>query len=61
MAGLLSDVLPAVYSASNVMKNKLRGLLDDPLGTLQQAVGDANDRARSFNALGDRSAAECEG
>jgi len=58
MAGLLSDVLPAVYSASNVMKNKLRGLLDDPLGTLQQAVGDANDRARSFNALGDRSAAE---
>lgn len=58
MAGLLSDVLPAVYSASNVMKNKLRGLLDDPLGTLQQVVGDANDRARSFNQLGDRSAAE---
>lgn len=58
MAGLLSDVLPAVYSASNVMKNKLRGLLDDPLGTLQQVVGDANDRARNFNQLGDRSAAE---
>jgi len=58
MAGLLSDVLPAVYSASNTMKNKLRGLLDDPLGTLQQVVGDANDRARSFNQLGDRAAAE---
>ncbi|MEY4346333.1 MAG: hypothetical protein RL032_2165, partial [Pseudomonadota bacterium] len=58
MAGLLSDVLPAVYSASNVMKNKLRGLLDDPLGTLQQVVGDANDQARSFNQMGDRSAAE---
>jgi len=58
MAGLLSDVLPAVYSASNVMKNKLRGLLDDPLGTLQQAVGDANDRARSFNELTKRAADE---
>ena len=39
MAGLLSDVLPAVYSASNVMKNKLRGLLDDPLDTAEKVKG----------------------
>ena len=38
MAGLLSDVLPAVYSYGDTMKRKLQGLLDDPLGTIAQGV-----------------------
>jgi len=49
--GLLSGVLPAVYSASDALKRKVGGLLSDPVGTLQQHVGLLNDNARSFNQL----------
>lgn len=49
--GLLSGVLPKVYSASDTLKRKVGGLLSDPVGTLQQHVGLLNDNARSFNQL----------
>ena len=45
MAGLLSDVLPFVYSRADALKRRVGGLLSDPMGTLTQAVNDANDRA----------------
>ena len=45
MAGLLSDVLPFVYSRADALKRRVGGLLSDPVGTLTQAVNDANDRA----------------
>ncbi len=47
MAGLLGDV----FSAADTAKRKLRGLLADPVGTLQQFVGNENDRAGQFNQL----------
>ena len=39
MAGLLGDI----FSASNTLKRKVRGLLDDPSGTLSQFVGQLGD------------------
>lgn len=47
MAGLLGDV----FSAADTAKRKLKGLLADPVGTLQQFVGNENDRAGQFNQL----------
>jgi hypothetical protein len=51
MAGLLSDVLPWVYSRGNAAKRALGGLLSDPAGTAQQAGGLLNDKAREHEAL----------
>lgn len=51
MAGLLDNVLPAVYSAGNRAKRYLGDLLADPIGNVQQAVGHANDRARTLNQM----------
>lgn len=39
MAGLLGDI----FSASNTLKRKVRGLLDDPSGTFSQFVGQLGD------------------
>lgn len=36
--GLLSDVLPSVFSASDRLKRRLDGLLSDPIGTIEQSV-----------------------
>lgn len=47
MAGLLAEI----YSAGDTAKRKLRGLLDDPMGTLTQFVNNENDRAGQFNQL----------
>jgi hypothetical protein len=51
MAGLLGDVLPYVYGRSNVLKNQLRGLLSDPVGSMQQTAGLLMDKDREMNAL----------
>lgn len=51
MPGLLDGVLPFIYSQSNRAKNKLSGLLSDPVGTVTQAIGDANDRAGGLLSL----------
>lgn len=58
MSGLLGGVLPWVYSQGDTAKRKLRGLLDDPLGTLQQTVGHANDRAGGLLDLTRQAGAE---
>ncbi len=39
MAGLLGDI----YSASNTLKRKVNGLLSDPMGTVNQFVGQLGD------------------
>ena len=54
MSGLLSDI----YSAGDRLKRRLRGFLDDPVGTVQQQVGHVNDRARAFNELTAQAAQE---
>jgi hypothetical protein len=41
--GLLSDV----YSYSDGLKRKVRGLLDDPLGTVEQFVGQLGDQTQA--------------
>lgn len=51
MSGLLSGVLPAVFSAGNKLKRQIGGLLSDPVGTVQQQVGLLNDKAGAFNQL----------
>lgn len=51
MAGLLSGVLPAVYSGGDYLKRQLNGLLSDPVAFAQQAIGQGNDDARNHNAL----------
>jgi hypothetical protein len=50
----LGGVLPWVYSKGN----KLRGLLDDPLGSANNALADANTRAGGLLALTRESANE---
>jgi hypothetical protein len=44
MAGLLADV----YSFGNRTRNKLRGLLDDPVGTIQQAADATAEGVRNL-------------
>jgi hypothetical protein len=56
MAGLLGDV----FSFGDTLKRKARGLLADPVGTLQQFVGNENDRAGRFNQLTDNAATEMQ-
>ena len=56
MAGLLGDV----FSFGDSLKRKARGLLADPVGTLQQFVGNENDRAGRFNQLTDNAATEMQ-
>lgn len=43
MAGLLGDI----YSAGDSLKRRVRGLLDDPQGTVSQLVGMLRDDSRS--------------
>jgi GNAT superfamily N-acetyltransferase len=54
MAGLLGDV----FSFGDTLKRKAKGLLADPVGTLQQFVGNENDRAGRLNELTYAAAAE---
>lgn len=54
MAGLLADV----FSFGDTAKRKVKGLLADPVGTLQQFVGNENDRAGRLNELTNSAAQE---
>jgi hypothetical protein len=45
MSGLLSGVLPALYSASNKLQRNVNGLLDNPKNYLAGLLMDANTRA----------------
>jgi hypothetical protein len=47
----MSGLLAGIYSAGDTAKRKLRGLLDDPIGTIQQQIGLLNDNAGKFNQL----------
>lgn len=52
MAGLLSDVLPYVYSRGNALQRQFNGLLADPKGTMEQTLGLLADKgAEQQNAL----------
>ena len=51
MAGLLGDVLPAVFSAGDRAKRYLGGLLSDPMGRIEQTLGQASDNVRQLGLL----------
>lgn len=51
MSGLLSGVLPAIYSAGDRAKRYVTGLLADPIGSIQQTAGRAMDDLRDVQAL----------
>lgn len=57
--GLLGGVLPALYSAGDSLKRRIGDLVSDPIGSVQQAVGNADDKARNLNQM--TSAATDEG
>jgi hypothetical protein len=61
MAGLLSDVLPFLYSQGDRAKRHISGLLSDPIGTVQQTGAGLLDahrdqQKRMGRAFGDKSA-----
>jgi hypothetical protein len=51
MAGLLSDVLPFLYSQGDRAKRHLAGLLADPLGSIEQTAGGIVDAGRAQQGL----------
>lgn len=51
MAGLLSGVLPYVFSQSDRLKRNVGGLLSDPLGSLEQTSGGLLDAHRGQQNL----------
>lgn len=48
MSGLLSDILPFIYSKSDLAKKTIGGLLSDPSLFLQQSAGKLTDDDRAF-------------
>lgn len=51
MPGLLSGVLPYLYSQSDRLKRNVNGLLSDPMGTMQQTAGGLLDSHRGQTNL----------
>jgi len=51
VSGLLSGVLPAVYSYGDTMKRKLKGLLSDPGGTVDLGVRRFGEDQQALNEL----------
>src|SRR3972149_1316051 len=51
MAGLLSDVLPYLYSQGDRLKRHAGGLLADPAGTMAQTAGLLGDKHREQQGL----------
>ena len=47
MAGLLSDVLPFLYSQGDRAKRHVHNLLSDPIGSLEQTAGGVQDAHRA--------------
>lgn len=53
MSGLLSDVLPWIYSNSDLLKKKVGGLLSDPSAYISQSAGVLADASRDQQSLHD--------
>jgi hypothetical protein len=54
MPGLLSDVLPYVFSRGDALKRYMGGLLSDPMGSMSQTaglLGDARQEDQRLNTL----------
>jgi hypothetical protein len=51
MAGLLSGILPYVYSQSDRLKRNVNGLLSDPRGSMEQTAGGLLDAHRGQQNL----------
>jgi hypothetical protein len=51
MSGLLSDVLPFLYSQGDRAKRYMNGLLADPVGTMQQTAGGIVDAGNAQQGL----------
>lgn len=49
--GLLGGVLPYIYSRADALKRTLGDVASDPVGSFEQVVNNANDRARVLNEL----------
>ncbi len=49
--GLLGGVLPYIYSRADALKRTLGDVAYDPVGSFEQVVNNANDRARVLNEL----------
>lgn len=47
----MSGLLPFIFSAGDGLKRRVRGLLSDPMGEVEQRVGLLNDKAGAFNQL----------
>jgi hypothetical protein len=47
----MMGLLGSIFSAGDSAKRQIRGLLDDPIGVLQQKIGHINDGARVANEL----------
>lgn len=58
MPGLFADALPWAYSTGNMLQRRLSGLLSDPMGTAQQAMGQAGDSANKLRGLLDQAYAD---
>jgi hypothetical protein len=48
---LLGGVLPAIYSAGNYAKRQLKNIASDPLGVIQQSLGQMTDTRKQFEDL----------
>ena len=51
-------LLGSIFSAGDSAKRQIRGLLDDPIGVLQQKIGHINDGARVANQMTEAAATE---
>jgi hypothetical protein len=49
--GLLGGVLPYIYSRADALKRNLGDIVSNPMASTEQAVNNANDRARYLNQL----------
>jgi len=49
--GLLGGVLPYIYSRADALKRTLGDVASDPVGSFEQVVNNANDRAGNLNRL----------
>ena len=49
--GLLGGVLPYIYSRADALKRTLGDVVSNPMASTEQAVNNANDRARYLNQL----------
>ena len=48
---LLGGVLPAIYSAGDYAKRRLKSLTTDPIADIQQSLGQLTDTRRQFDDL----------